>query len=182
MSHPFGMTNGRMLGAAALAAPYFAVIYTVGMIAPSLVIGLVNPPRYDGSTPSILVSASDVLSWMLYGFTFVVGFAAIAAVTLGFPLALLARRLLRRARRPRTVILAAFLTGLVVGGIVIGVLSPLLLVGMSSDTGADPWSSLGYVAALDLAAGISAAAAWASLWAGSAERRAARTARRQTVL
>ena len=181
MSQPLGMTTGRMLGAAALSAPYFAVLYTIGMIAPSLISSLVDRARYEGSAPGIQAPTLDVLSWMLYGFAFVVGFAAIAALALGFPLALLARPLLRRTRRPRTVLLAALLIGMVVGAVVIGVLSPLLLVGFSSDTGANPWSSIGYVAALDLAAGVSAAAAWASLRGTPAEQRAACMVRREMV-
>ena len=168
MTQPLGLTTGRMLGAAALAGPYFGALFTTALVCTSLISSLLSP-----AVGGFAIAPIEIVSWLLYGFIYSAGFGAVAAVMLGFPLSLLGRRLLRHAHRQRTVALVAFFVGVVAAGLTIALASPLLFMNIGS---ADPGGDIAYVTIIELAAGCSAALAWVTLWRVSPERSAARSA------
>ena len=171
MSHPLGMTTGRMLGAAALSAPYFGVLV--------LTVLLVSAVITSATYPNDIIGRQWATTLLFCVGTLVCATAAgaIVAVFVGFPLALLTRRLLRRATRVRSVLIGAFVTGVVPSGVIVGVAAPAVTAGTYVGEGPDPAAIAGlilYYGALALAAGVASMAAWYTLWLLSPERVALR--------
>jgi len=174
MSHPLGMTTGRMLGSAGLAAIYFGVLVLITLLISAVITSATYPNDVVGRqwATTLIFSVATLVCATAAG--------AIVAVLAGFPLALLTRRLLRRATRVRTVLIGAFVTGAVPSGVIIGIVAPVLTAGTYVGEGPDTaaiWGLVLYYGAIVLAAGLASVAAWYTLWLMAPERAALRATR-----
>ena len=147
MNPSAGITSFRILTAAGLAVAYFTMLYSLFAITPSVVVSLVALDTLDWSMmPTMFVFG-------LASLTAETGVAAVTALVLGFPLALVARRLLGPARSVWNVVAAAFVVGALSGALAS---IPIGLLLGSWANGAGLWWCLG----IAVAAGVCAAAAW----------------------
>ena len=99
------MTTGRMLGAAAVSSVYFGLLFAAVVAGE----GAIEAARFYHSTDlhTVVVGALPAM-WVL---PFAVPIAGVASLALGFPIGLLARRLIGRTPSVVHMIIAAFVVG-----------------------------------------------------------------------
>jgi len=107
MSHPLGMTTGRMLGAAALGAVYFGLLLSI-VFAVQGAISEVN--FYHSATIQHVLAGALPAMWIA---PFAIPGGAVVAIAIGFPLGLIVRRFLSRSLTSRSLPGAAFLVGVI---------------------------------------------------------------------
>lgn len=149
-----GITSLRILATAGLAVAYFTTLYSLIALGPSVIFALLAPGTTDWSmVPTVVVFG-------LVSLTAELGVAAIAALVIGFPLALVARRLLGPTHSVWLIVGAAFVVG-AVSGVLASIPIGQMLGGFTSGGG------LHWCLGIAVAAGLSAAAAWWTTWCAS---------------